>query len=98
MFARLRIAKGEPQARVLVPQDIIGTELTRKYVYVLDSENKAKRKYVTLGAVAKDGLQIIKTGLDKEDRVIVGGFHMVQPATQIMPIEADAENKPKETH
>ncbi len=91
MFARLRIADGAPQARVLVPQDVIGTEQTRKFVYALDGENRAIRKYITLGDVTKDGLQVVRDGLTKDDRIVVGGLHMIrQPGTLIMPIDAAA--------
>jgi len=87
MFARMRIANGAPGDRVLVSQEVIGTEQTRKYVYALDGDNKAVRKYVTLGDVTEDGLQVIREGLSADDRIIVGGLHMVQPGALIAPIE-----------
>lgn len=89
MFGRLRIAHGDAEEKVLVPQDVIGTEQTRKFVYALDGDNRAQRRYVTLGDVSEDGLQIINDGLTKDDRIVVGGLHMVrQPGTLIMPMEA----------
>jgi RND family efflux transporter MFP subunit len=97
MFARLRIAHGNAEEKVLIPQDVIGTEQTRKFVYVLDGDNKAQRKYVTLGDVSEDGLQIISEGLTKDDRIVVGGLHMIrQPGTLIMPIDAAAMAKQQE--
>ena len=90
MFARLRVAKDKPQNRLLVPQNVIGTEQTRKYVYVVDADNKAMRKYVTLGGVTDDGMQIIREGLSPEDRVIVGGLQMIQPGATIIPMDAAA--------
>ncbi len=91
MFARLRIAKGAPSERVLIPQKIIATDQNLKYVYALDGDNKAVRKYVTLGDVTGDGMQIVHEGLSAEDRIIVGGLHMIrQPGTLIVPLDAAA--------
>lgn len=88
MFGRMRLATEEPTDAMLIPQGIIGTEQTRKYVYVLDTENKAMRKYVTLGRVTDDGLRVIRSGIDKNDRVIVGNLQKIQPGMLIAPIES----------
>ncbi len=90
MFARLRAARGPAGDKLVVPQHVIGTEQVRKYVYALDDENKAIRKYLTLGAITEDGMQIVHSGLTKDDRIVVGGLHMVRPGAKIIPIE---ENK-----
>ncbi|MGH1376089.1 MAG: efflux RND transporter periplasmic adaptor subunit [Alphaproteobacteria bacterium] len=91
LFARLRISMGKPSKRVVVPPQVIGTEQTRKYVYALDGESKAMRKYVVLGSLTDDGMRVVKSGLEENERIIVGGLHMVQPGTLIAPIEANAE-------
>ncbi len=92
MFARMRIARGLPDEKIIVPQQIIGTEQVRKYVYVLNDENKATRQYVTLGDVTSDGMQIVRKGLTKNDRVIVGGLHLIQPGVSVTPIESNPDN------
>lgn len=90
MFARMRIAQGKPGEKILVPQSVIGTELTRKYVYILDDDDKAQRQYVELGTVTKDGMQVIRQGLKVDDRMVVGGLHMIQPGVLVSPMMADA--------
>lgn len=89
MFARLRIANGPAADKLIVPEHIIGTELTRKYVYTLDADNKAQRQYVTLGSVTDDGFQVIRQGLSAEDRIIIAGLHMVRPGVLIIPMEQE---------
>lgn len=90
MFGRMRIALGAPGEKILVPEHVIGTELVRKYVYSLDDDNKAIRKYVKLGTLTDDGKQVIREGLTPEDRIIVGGLHMVRPGSLISPITEPA--------
>ena len=90
LFGRLKVAMAGPFESVVLPPEIIGTEQTRKYVYVLDAENKAKRAYVKLGGLTESGQQIIKEGLTAEDRVILGGLHMVRPGAVIAPIDMNA--------
>ena len=90
MFARLRVANGKPEQKILIPQDVVGTEQTRKYVYVVDSNNKAVRKYVTLGSITDDGMQIIHGGLSLDDLIIAGGLQMVQPGATVVPMDAVA--------
>ena len=93
MFGKLRVAQGGPKNVIVVPQHAIGTEQTRKYIYSLDKEKKAYRKYVKLGRVTKDGLQVVRSGLTVEDLVIVGGLHMVRPGVLIQPINENANAK-----
>ncbi|MCG8669596.1 MAG: efflux transporter periplasmic adaptor subunit, partial [Pseudomonadales bacterium] len=92
MFGRMRVAMGAAGEKILVPENVIGTELVHKYVYSLDENNKAIRKYVKLGTLTDDGKQVIREGLTAEDRIIVGGLHMVRPGSLISPI-TESENQ-----
>jgi RND family efflux transporter MFP subunit len=83
MFARIRIAMAPPAEALLVPDAAIGTEQVRKFVLVLDGENVAKPKYVTLGPVV-DGLRVV-AGLDRDDRVIINGLMRVRPGVRVTP-------------
>ncbi|GAA6170070.1 efflux RND transporter periplasmic adaptor subunit [Sessilibacter corallicola] len=89
MFGRMRATFREPSEYLVVPETIIGTEFNRKYVYALSADNKAVRKYVTLGQITEDGQRVIKSGLETNDRVVVGGLHMVRPNALISPITED---------
>ena len=97
MFARLRVSWGGAREVIVVPSHVIGTEQTRKYIYGLDKDNKAIRKYVTLGSMTEDGFRVIRNGLSTEDRIVVGNLHRIQPNTSVKPITGDAsETKPPE--
>jgi multidrug efflux pump subunit AcrA (membrane-fusion protein) len=60
---------------------------------VVDAEDVARPKYVTLGQI-QDGLRVIKDGLAADDRVIVSGLTTVRPGTKVTPQEAPPPRTP----
>jgi RND family efflux transporter MFP subunit len=89
MFGRIQIATSAPAEAMLVPDTAIGTEQVRKFVYVLDANNVATPKYVTLGQLV-DGLRVVN-GLKADDTVIVNGLMRVRPGAKVTPEQAAAE-------
>jgi multidrug efflux pump subunit AcrA (membrane-fusion protein) len=69
-----------------VPDAAIATEQTRKYAMVVDGENVARQRYVTLGPTI-GGLRVIKEGLKEEENVIVDGLMRVRPGVKVAPKE-----------
>src|SRR5215467_4682356 len=84
MFARVRMQAAPPKNELLVPDAAIGAEQVRKFVLVVDAENVARPKYVTLGPVV-DGLRVITQGLTPDDNVIVNGLMRVRPGVKVAP-------------
>jgi RND family efflux transporter MFP subunit len=84
MFARVRTAAAPPKNELLVPDAAIGAEQVRKFVLVVDTENVARPKYVTLGPVV-DGLRVITEGLTADDNVIVNGLMRARPGAKVTP-------------
>ncbi len=96
MFARLQVPGSEPYEALLVPDVAIGTEQARKFVLVVNSDNVATQRFVTLGQVI-DGQRIIKQGLTADDRVIINGLMQVRAGGKVNPTErgAQAADPPK---
>jgi RND family efflux transporter MFP subunit len=84
MFGRIQVASGPPADALLVPDVAIGTEQVRKFVLVVDGENVARVKYVTLGPVV-DGLRVILAGLAADDRVIINGLMRARAGVKVTP-------------
>lgn len=84
MFARVRVAAAPAKNELLVPDAAIGVEQVRKFVLVVDGENVARPKYVTLGPVV-DGLRVITEGLTPDDNVIINGLMRVRPGAKVTP-------------
>ena len=57
-FARLRMGRRQADAGVLVSERAIGTDQNKKFVMVVDDDNKAAYREVTLGAFV-DGLRVV---------------------------------------
>jgi len=84
MRARVRVPVSEPYKALLVTDRAIGTDQNIKYVYVVDSENVAKRRDVQLGRL-EGGLRVIEKGLEPGDQVIVNGIQSVRPEMKVDP-------------
>jgi hypothetical protein len=72
---------------LLLPDAAIGTEQARRFVMVIDDQDTARPKYVTLGQVTKDGLRAIKEGIGPDDRVVVSGLMQARPGQKVRPEE-----------
>ena len=92
MFARVRVPGSAAYAALLVPDAAIGTEQARKYVLVVDAENVARQKYVTLGQVV-DGMRVVKEGLAANDRVVTRGLMQARAGSKVTPQEEQAAPK-----
>jgi RND family efflux transporter MFP subunit len=84
MFARVQVPASPPYEALLVPDVAVGSEQVRKFVYVVNADNVAIVKYVTLGTLV-DGLRVIKDGLTAGDSVIVNGMARVRPGAKVAP-------------
>jgi RND family efflux transporter MFP subunit len=86
MFARLRLVGRPSYDGLLLPDAAIGTDQNRRFVYVLDKDNKATYRGVTTGPLI-DGLRVIRDGLVETDKVVVGGLQRVKPGAAVTPVE-----------
>jgi membrane fusion protein, multidrug efflux system len=84
MFVRIRLPIGQPYKARLVLDRVIQSDQDRKYVYVLDANNKAQYRQVTTGALQRDGLRVIE-GVGADEWIVVSGLQQVHPNTEIMP-------------
>jgi hypothetical protein len=56
---------------------------------VIDGENLARQRYVTLGPTI-GALRVIKEGLKDDDNVVVDGLMRVRPGVKVAPQEKKA--------
>ncbi len=85
MFARVQVPASAPYQALMVPDAAIGTEQARKFVYLIDQDNVARLRYVTLGQLADD-LRVIKEGLSAGDRVVVNGLMRVRQGQKVISL------------
>jgi len=85
LYARVQLEGRAEHMAMLIDDKAIMTDQDRKYVYVLGPEDKARRKDIVLGRV-HDGLRVVQSGLDANDKVIVAGLQKIfAPDTKVKP-------------
>jgi RND family efflux transporter MFP subunit len=94
MFARVRVAGSEPKRTILIPDAAIGTDQTRRFVWVIGAENKPQLTIVELGS-AVGSLRVIRSGLTATDQVVVNGIMRVRPGVPVTPIPAHLDDDGK---
>lgn len=78
MFGRARLlASGEYEA-LLVPDSVIGSDQTRKFVYVIDENSQVAMRPVELGPLHQKTYRVIRKGIGPQDRVVVGNIQKIR--------------------
>lgn len=95
-FARVRVAVAERENAILVPQRAIQELQGAKTVLVVDAENKASLRTITVGDKS-DKYLIVLQGLSPGERVIVEGMQKVRPGSEVTPSAAVAEESAHKT-
>ena len=85
LFVRLRLAGTAAYKGVLIQDRAVGTDLSKKFVYVVGPKNDVQYREVTLGPIV-DGLRVVRSGLEAGDSVIVNGLQRVRPGAQVTPV------------
>lgn len=83
-FARIRLGSDQPSAAVLISERAVGTDQDKKFVLVVDDEDRTRYREVQLGnSVA--GERIVLSGLAAGERVVVSGLQRVRQGSLVAP-------------
>lgn len=89
LYARVKLSdSATPRRAVLIADRAIGTDQSKRFVLVLDKDNVAQYREVTLGRVY-DGLRVIEKGLEAGETIVVNGLQRVRPGSPVTPKKAD---------
>lgn len=83
-FARIRMGQSQDSKALLVAERAVGTDQDKKFVMVVNDQNKAEYREVTLGAPI-NGLRVVSSGLKAGERVVVNGLQHLRPGAQLAP-------------
>lgn len=81
-FATARLIGSGRYEAVLVPDDVLLSDQSRKFVYVVNADNRIERRLVELGPII-DGLRVVREGLSAGEQVVVGGLQRVRPDVEV---------------
>lgn len=95
LFGRIVIPGSDRYKAVLVPDEAIGTDLDRRFVYVVAQDGSVSQKVVRPGP-RYDGYRIVRSGLTGDESIIVNGtqrarFGKITPQpTELPPVREAA--------
>jgi multidrug efflux system membrane fusion protein len=84
LYARLKLVGSGTYSAVLINDEAVGTDLGKKFVLVMDKDNKPAYRPVELGPKV-EGLRIVRSGLNKDDTIVVKGLQRVRPGQPVEP-------------
>lgn len=82
LYARIKLVGSGTYPAALIKDDAVGTDLGKKFVLVIDKDNKVQYRSIELGPKL-EGLRIVRNGLAKGDRIVVNGLQRVRPGAQV---------------
>lgn len=83
-FAKVRMGQATERQELLVDEKAVGTDQNKKFVMVVNPQNVAEYREISLGGKA-DGLRIVTSGLQAEDKVVVNGLQRIRPGSLVAP-------------
>lgn len=85
LFVRLRLSGNGSSRGLLIQDRAVGTDLDKKFVYVVEKDGTIAYRGVTLGPLV-DGLRVVRSGLKAGDRIVVNGLQRVRPGVKVEPV------------
>ncbi|MGE3318163.1 MAG: efflux RND transporter periplasmic adaptor subunit [Candidatus Berkiella sp.] len=82
LFGRIKIMGQEPYSGILINDEAIMTDQSRKYVFVVDSEGVVSTRTVTLGPII-DGKRVIREGLQGNEWIITKGIQRARDGAKV---------------
>jgi multidrug efflux system membrane fusion protein len=82
LFVRIRLVGRDTREAVLIDDRAVGTDLGKKFVFVLKADNTVDYRGVALGAEV-DGLRIVSSGLEPGEVIVVNGLQRVRPGALV---------------
>ncbi len=84
MFADVKLLGEGPYEALLIPDSAISVDQTIRFVYVLDENDTVERRQIKPGKM-QDGLRVIRSGLKKDDRIVINGIQRVRAGMKVSP-------------
>jgi RND family efflux transporter MFP subunit len=82
MFGRINMPGSLPYRGVMVPDEAIGSDQDRRFVYVVDGSGTVSARPIRPGPL-RDGYRIIRVGLTGDETIVVDGLMRVRPGARV---------------
>jgi membrane fusion protein, multidrug efflux system len=93
MFAKVKLAGSNATGVLLVPEQAVGSDQSKKFVYLVGPDAKVAYREVELGRQA-GGQRIVVAGLQAGDRVVADGLQHVKPGDTVVALSVASNATP----
>jgi RND family efflux transporter MFP subunit len=90
-FGRVKVPMSQLHPVMLVPDAAVVTDQSTKLLFTVAPDGTVAPKPVELGPVVDGNLRIVRSGITKEDDVIVVGLLRARPGQKVTPEQGTAE-------
>jgi RND family efflux transporter MFP subunit len=85
IFVKVRLPMGKvTKSALLAPQRALQEDQGGRFLLVVDANDVVQKRYVQLGALVGP-LQVIASGLDRNDQIVTGELWRVSPGMRVAP-------------
>jgi membrane fusion protein, multidrug efflux system len=85
LFGRAKLSASGSYPAILIPDKVIGTEQSRKFVYIVNADNEIEKRIITLGPPHDNNFRIIRSGLNVDDKVVTKGIQRIRAGMSVNP-------------
>lgn len=89
MSAEVKLSIEKQEDTINIPKKSVFEEDGQQYVYIANSDNIAVKTAVETGIETEKTIEI-KSGLNQEDIVVIGGITLISDGTKIFPVEKES--------
>lgn len=83
-FVRVRMGQPKAENKIVISDRAVGTDQDKKFVFVVDGENKVNYRQIKLGSLF-DGQRVVEGGLEVGDKIVVNGLQRIRPGAVVAP-------------
>ncbi|MBX5203708.1 efflux RND transporter periplasmic adaptor subunit [Rhizobium sp. NZLR1] len=83
-FVRVRMGQPKAENKIVISDRAVGTDQDKKFVFVVDAENKVAYRQVQLGTLS-DGQRVVESGLNVGETIVVNGLQRIRPGAVVAP-------------
>lgn len=87
MFGKARLLGSAEHEAVLIPDELVGTNQSVRFVYVIGQDSTVATKNIELGPLHTNGLRIVRNGLTPEDVLVTNNIQKIRPGVPVLPTQ-----------
>ena len=91
MYANIHLGSAKERMTLMIPQAAIGTNQSKKFVYVVGADNTVAYREVVLGEQL-DATREVENGIESGEQVVTNGIAKVRPGMPVTISEPSTQN------